>query len=1181
MGAVLTVEMLGGFRVLIEARSIDRFPTQKAAALLAYLAYYPKLHSRDVLVDMLWRDAPLDAGRASLSQALSMLRRQLEPPGVPTGSVIVATKTHVGICPDSVETDVGAFHRALRLAKLDASQPEQIAALRDAADLYRGELLPGFYEDWVLTEQCGLANLYVRAVESLIERLADAGDLLLATEYARRAVTVDPFREASHCAVMRLCAAAGRRTEALAQFRALQQVLDQLGAEPSSTTLSLAKEIERTTALPQDFTIQTLRSLHGFPLPRGAVTFLAVDVSGATDREEPPTGADWLDCAAYKTVLRDIIADHQGQIVHETNDTILAAFDLPTAALTSAVECQKAQSNPSRNPDDDTTTLHVRLALHTDEVKLADGEYQGSALQYATRIRTAAHSGQIVASETFAMLINRDLPAGVRLTDLGLYRLRDSHNPDRFYQVWWDGMPQTEFPPLNIESGYQSNLPAQFTRFFGRDTEIAQVSSMLLSRDARLVTVTGIGGTGKTRLALEVASRMLESFAGAVWFVTLVDLNDPQLIAGTIAASMHILRSTTLNPLDQAVEALNRQPSLLILDNLEQFVEEAGRIVRTLLERIPMLTCLVTSRRSLSLTAEREFALSPLMTPNGEHPPERLRMCESVKLFLDRAQAVKPDFQVTRQNAPAVAELCDRLEGIPLAIELAAARAGTLAPSQMLQRLENRFDFLVDRKRNARSRHYTLRAVMEWSYELLPKDIQGFFCRLSVFRGGWTLEAAEAVCADPNALMYLEHLRECSLVRTTELGTGMRYQMLETVREYCEARLQGSSLMSTMQERRLDWCVKLAETAETGLKAPDQLVWLDQLEAEHSNLRAALEWAGESSSRADLGLRLAASLCRFWDVRGYWAEGLERLSRALGRTLDWKTADRAKALNAAGHLACRQGDYLSARKFCEESLVLQRALDDRWGIAAVLNNLGNVAHCQVDYPASLSLHNESLAIRRDLGDREGIAGSLNNLGLVARDQGDYMSARTLLEESLKIKTELGHRRAIALSLGHLGTVLYCQNDYEAARALCEESLAIRRELGDREGIATALTDLGLAAFRLGEIPSAQELLQESLALKREVGDRRGIAATLEGLAEVMAALGDALKAVTLWAAADQLREAIGAPLPPIKRPHVKHSVDAVRTAAADDRAFDAAWKHGRDLALNDAIEVALRKRHTD
>ncbi|HLJ78016.1 MAG TPA: tetratricopeptide repeat protein [Acidobacteriaceae bacterium] len=810
------------------------------------------------------------------------------------------------------------------------------------------------------------------------------------------------------------------------------------------------------------------------------------------------------------------------------------------------------------------------MALHTGDMEAEGEDYRGPALHRASRMLIAARGGQILLSDATAGLIRRDLSKEIRLVDLGVYRLRDVPTPERLYQVEYPGMATAAFPPLSAEAGYRSHLPAQVNRFFGREREIALLRELLLptldplpkregataptpdllpKRDgaatahppsrfgkgagglgpapSRLITLSGPGGTGKTRLALEVAERLSESYHGAVWFVGLGDLADSSLIGGAILDALRVPRSPQRDAVDQVVETLAHQPSLLVLDNYEHLVDDGAVLVRTLLGRVPSLTVLVTSRKLLGLAGEQEFAVSPLSTPNGGETAEQLSLYDSVALFVDRAQSAMPHFQVTTHNAPAVAELCQRLEGIPLALELAAARALVLTPTQMLSQLEQRFEFLVSRKRDATERHRTLQAAVDWSYRLLSPELQRSFARLSVFRGGWTVEAAEAVCEEPLALDYLAQLRECSLVLTDEAGSEMRFRMLETLREYASERLSAAD-QGAVQQRHRDYFLRLAEEAKEKLIGPDQGVSLNKLEVEHDNLRLALTFCVEEPKGAETGLRLSAALWKFWETRGHLREGQERLIALLSLPLAQEhTNARAAALNAAGVLCRRQGDYAAAQALHEESLAISRELGDLQGIANSLNDLGSVARAKSDYISARSLHEEGLDLFRKLGDRPGIAACLNNLGNVAKDQCDYSNARSLFEESLAIQRQLGNRHAIATSLGNLGIVAEKVSDYASARSLYGQCLAIFRELGSKWGIAAFVHNLGVVAREQKDFASAYSLFQEALIINREIGNRAWEANNLCCLGNVATDMGDYASARLLHQEALAISRALG------------------------------------------------------
>lgn len=766
-------------------------------------------------------------------------------------------------------------------------------------------------------------------------------------------------------------------------------------------------------------------------------------------------------------------------------------------------------------------------------------------------------------------------------------------------------------------------LPLSFTRFFGREEETARLVG-LLSQPApapiRLVTVTGAGGCGKTRLAIEAAQQAAAGFPGGVWFVPLADLSEAQRIAGAIVSALDLPASPNSEPLEQVVVYLNgrRGPFLLALDNYEHLAAEGAHIVRTLLERVPLLTCLITSRQPLNLEGERDFTLLPLPVPppqDADAGIEALQTFASVQLFVDRAQSVLSTFRLTEHNASAVAMLCTCAEGIPLAIELVAGWARTLTPAQMLTRWEHRFHFLVSRRKDIPPRHLSLRAAVEWSYRLLSPELQQFFTRLSVFRGGWTIEAAEIVCEEPLALEYLEQLRECSLVLAEERAAGMRFRMLETLREYGAAQLSPEERVVVMGQHR-DFFLRLAEEAKPELTGGEQGRWLDVLETEHDNLRQAMTFCLEDAEEVEKGLRLGAALQRFWYTRGHLSEGRERLTALLSHPLAQEpTRARVDALNGAGVLAHiqgdytaapllykeslaigqglgyrpgialsliglgnaarHQGDYAAARSHFEESLTILQELGDRHGISVAVANLGGLAQYHGDYATARSLFEESLAILREMGNKRGIAMSLMQLGNVAQEQGDYMAASLLHRESLAIRRELGDRHGIALSLGDLGGVAQKQGDYATARSLFEESLVILRELGDKWGIASLLNSLGSAAQEQGDYAAARVRYQESLTLFQEVGDKQGIVYLLEAFAALASVQEKAEHAARLWGVAETLRTVVGSPLPPSVRSRYDHKVSSVR-AVLGEEAFRQAWDEGHIMTMEQAIALALR-----
>jgi len=587
---------------------------------------------------------------------------------------------------------------------------------------------------------------------------------------------------------------------------------------------------------------------------------------------------------------------------------------------------------------------------------------------------------------------------------------------------------------------------------------------------------------------------------------------------------------------------LKHKRLLLFLDNCEHLLDVCAKLADTLLRQCPSVSILASSREPLGIAGERTYRVPSLSLPDLKElqTPQTLSTYESVLLFIDRALLVRPDFEVTNGNAPALASLCHHLDGIPLAIELAAARVRSLTVEEIESDLDQRFRLLTSTSRTVLPRHQTLRSLIDWSYQLLLDREKSLLRRLSVFAGGWTLRAAEEVCTGetitkPDVLDLLASLVDKSLVLVDHHDGHSRYRLLETMRQYAGEKLLESGGGEVVRKRHRDYFLALAEEGQRKRTGTELAEWLERLEKEHDNLRAGLDWSlVEAGSNG--GLRLCAALQRFWWIRGHFSEGREWCMRVLGITGDVeRTRERAEVLNVAGLLASEEGDYSVAG----------------------------------------ALHEENLAISRELEDQMGIATSLNALGLVAMYQGHLTSARERYQESLEILRETGHRLGIATCLHNLGLVAFEQGDYPAARALYQECLAVERELRDQGGIATTLGNLGNVGMGGGQFAGARALHQESLALRRELGDRLGIAMSLEGLAAVAAALDGAVHAARNWGAAERLREEIRSPLPPIERPRYERYVAAARAALGDDVAFDRAWQEGRASALEQVMKLAL------
>jgi len=738
-----------------------------------------------------------------------------------------------------------------------------------------------------------------------------------------------------------------------------------------------------------------------------------------------------------------------------------------------------------------------------------------------------------------------------------------------------------DWPPTSYATR-RHNLPQHSTSFIGREIEIAEIRT-LLGR-TRLVTLTGSGGCGKTRLALEVAAGLLDSYPDGVWLVELASVVDPSLVPQAVGTVLGLKEEQGKTLTETVTEHLVPRQLLLVLDNAEHLLAACAELTESVQRHCPRVIMVATSRERLGISGEQTYRVPGMSLPDPERDATtaNLLQCDSVRLFTERARLNLPHFAITNENAPALASICRRLDGIPLAIELAAARARSMSVEAVSQRLDQRFRLLTGGSRAAPRRQQTLRALIDWSYDLLSDAEKALLCRASIFSGGWTLEAAEQVCVgegidDWEVLDIVTSLADKSLLLAEARDGATRYRLLETVRQYARERLQETGEESRWQGRHFGYFLDLAERAEPRLKCGEQ-AWLDQMEAEHDNLRTAMGWATASARDAAGGLRLAGALWWFWDVRAYLSEGRGWLSKLLAAAPHGQAAAaRAKALHGAGALAWQQCDLPAARELQEEALAIWRALGDRRGIADASIFLGLVDSDEGDRASARALYGESLAIRRALGDQWGVSFSLNNLGNVAFEEGDYPAARALYEESLAIRREVGDRLGIGLSLNKLGNVAYEQGDYPAARTLHEESLAIRRALGDRLGVGISLANLGDVAFAQCDYSSASALHAESLAVNREVGARSGVAQALEGLASVVSVAGQPERAARVWGKAEGLREELGCPLPPHERSRHERRIVAARARLGDDAAFDLAWNEGRAMTLDQTVAHAMEK----
>lgn len=784
-------------------------------------------------------------------------------------------------------------------------------------------------------------------------------------------------------------------------------------------------------------------------------------------------------------------------------------------------------------------------------------------------------------------------------------------------------LPPTAFPSSTERvQATRHHLPARLTPLIGREQEVAAACALLRQPGVRLLTLVGTGGVGKTRLGIEVATELVDDFADGVCFVSLAPISAPELVLPTVAQALGLREPGDQSFVERLVASLQEKELLLFLDNFEQVIGAAPELA-ALLASCPGLKILVTSREALRVRGEQEFPVLPLALPDlAQLPePEAVSQYGAVALFLRHLRSVQPDFQITTANARTIAAICIRLDGLPLLLELAAARLKLLSPQALLARLEHRLAVLTQGARDGPPRQQTLRSTLQWSYDLLDAGEQRLFRRLAVFVGGCTLEAVEAVCKAPgeetvNVLDGVASLRDKSLLQqqSAQRDGEPRLTMLETIREYGLECLTSSGEMEHVRQAHAVYYLRLAE--EVGL---EQTVWLERLEREHDNLRAAMQWSLEGSagegdsedSRWEMAMRFGQALRGFWVVHGYWNEGRTFLERVLSASEGIETALRTKALEGAASLAIFQNDHERGETLCRESLKLCRAREDRVGTAYALCLLGTLDWQRGNFAMARSLMEESLALYKRVGNEKYSAYLLSCVAQLVTQQGEYARACTLLEESITMYRGLGNARDIANAQRALALTLFIsQGDSAIVRSLLEESLALSRELGDRGNLARCLSHSALVALQQGDVATAHRLLDESLALHREVGDQWGItwvlsllarsegcqgnfaaayslyeealeragrfnsklniAACLEGMAHILATQGEPAQAARLWGAAEALRAIIAAPIWPVERAAYERSVALTRNILGA-RAFTAAWAEGRTMPLEQAL----------
>ena len=977
------IQLLGGLTAVGRDSTILRYKTRKAGAVLAFLALRAEPVSRDVLIEYVWPDRELSKGRHSLRQSLTTLRKQLEPPDVPYGAVVAAEHATVQLNPAAVSSDVHRFRQLIRSARNLPRGDDRIKRLVEAEHLYGGDLLPGYFDDWVLAAREQLATTHLHLLSLLAADIEAFGDLNLALEYALQAAHAAYGQEHLHVEVLRLYISLGCQREAIGHYRQLE---------------------------------------------------------------------------AY---LRE----------HEDRS--------PAAATTNVVKA--ALSSPS---------------------------------------------GPINAN------------------------------------------PQAQFPePERTEHSTPTHhLPARLTRFFGRELELDRLSQLLrVESVVRLVTLVGIGGAGKTRLALEAANRLSKPFSDAVSFLAAEHISEPQTLIAALATAIEPSNPIG-DPESRIVAAIGMEPFLLVLDNCEQFSPEAELCVARLLQRIPSLRVLATSRRALQQEGETIVSVTPLPIPLRGTSPQLLLENASVRLFVDRAQSVNVDFQITPRNAMAIAELCERLEGIPLAIELAAARAQMMTPFQMNAQLAMRFDFLVSKRRSAESRHRTLRAAIDWSFSPLSQPLKRLFSRLSIFRGSFSLEAVMSICTDPDqeGQWMLADLVGHNLVQTEEMHDVVRFRLLETMRDYAKEHIDPGDLATT-QQRYCRFFGQLAEQTSTQLRSPERNIWLTRMDVDLANLRYALELTAGTPRH----VHMSSGLWRYWLLRGLVSEGLRMLHLAIDSTEsgDSQLPDLYLGLGIlrenAGQLEAANDALFYSRELCPQQ-------SNSLCSAQALNALAVLCEKRGEFDLGCEFSREAIESWQKLRDRQGAAAAYNNLARLEAARNNVTAAIDAYRRALSIYQELKDRANAAVVMFNIGATYDRQGKLDAARAAYEESLDQFRLQGNQSWVAIASHNLGDLLCRQQDPTMAKPLILEALSIANEIGDKVGISFSLTSLANVARLLGSHGRAVRLHCCADMILQHVDTPRTPIGQVLFENEIGRLREVMTQAE-FNVEWERGKCMTLEQAV----------
>jgi len=854
--------------------------------------------------------------------------------------------------------------------------------------------------------------------------------------------------------------------------------------------------------------------IHAPQPPVGDITLMFTDIEGSTRGWDTYRNAYQGALDRHNELMRRAIALHDGFEVKTVGDSFMVAFSSASQAARCALEMQVRIEAETFG---EIGSLRIRIGLHSGCLQPIRGDYFGPIVNHAARIENAAHGGQIVMSEETADLIRAEMPPDASLSDEGLHRLKDLGAPIRLFLLSSSDLPQREYPPLRTLNMTPHNFPAQVTSFVGREREQRELSKLIVNQKARLVTLTGPGGTGKTRLSMQVAAEAVQEFKDGIWLVELASLTDAREVpaALSLALKIPIVGETSIPA--QVFEYLAEKTALLVIDNFEQVVD-AARFIGDLLKNCRGISCMVTSQHLLQIAGEVEYPLSPLDVPAAGACLEECFANPTVQLFAERAQTARPAFTLSDENVSDVVEICRRLEGLPLAIELTAALVRALTPAQILPRLKDRYKLLASSRRDLDPRQHSLRGALDWSYELLNEEERIFFAEISVFSGGFCLEDAETICADCDAMLMSFALRDKSLLKTEEANEEARYLFLETLRGYAAEKLEQTGSADVIRERHALHFLERAKqwNAELNSSGAAMLRMIRDID----NLRAGMDWS-IAQSKHEIVAAFGVAMGRFFLNRGLYDEGERRLASAdhSARCID-DVRQLAQILLLRGRIAVQSGRHTDSWEFYKDSYTISDQLGDRTRMVMLLINMGGVSFKESDLPAADEYWTRGLELTRLAGQTNYEATLLSNLSMVAWKRGDHVSALAYIEDGLDIQRREKNRRSLAYTLLNYSEMLNDRGESTKALEQLQEARSICEEIGDRYGHTRAVIESGLCLIECGTdfADEANSTLNEGIRLSREIQDIEGEQEAAAGLAKLLYRRGERQKALDIFVA---------------------------------------------------------------